>query len=365
MLLEGEGQVRALLCMGGNPMMAWPDQIKTREALESLDLLVVLDPKLTQTGKLADYVVPPKLVPEIPTMSYDIEELEGMGPGWGFPLPYAAYREALIEPPEGSDLIEDWQFFYLLGRELGFQLNAVSGRMRIEGDPPMRFHPLDMKKMPTTDELFEMLTSDARIPLSEVRKYEAGHVFEEPDAVVLGREPGCEALLELGDEVMMSQLDGAASDAVEGDSDFPFRLVSRRESDTMNSQGRDQDKLCRDRPHNPAHMNPGDMKALGVEPGMLVAITSRRTTIHAFAKPSEDLRRGIVSMTHSYGIDLEELDPDDKDGAPQPYSMGGHTGALASADLDYMEPFVGIPRMSAIPVHVTAAPELAPGLTRV
>jgi hypothetical protein len=71
----------------------------------------------------------------------------------------------------------------------------------------------------------------------------------------------------------------------------------------------------------------------------------------------EDLRRGVVSMSHSYGIDIEQLDPESKDGAPQPYSMGGHTGALASADLDYIEPFSGIPRMSAISVYVSVALE--------
>jgi anaerobic selenocysteine-containing dehydrogenase len=33
------GSVKALICIGGNPMAAWPDQRKTLRALESLDLL--------------------------------------------------------------------------------------------------------------------------------------------------------------------------------------------------------------------------------------------------------------------------------------------------------------------------------------
>ena len=69
---------------------------------------------------------------------------------------------------------------------------------------------------------------------------------------------------------------------------------------------------------------------------------------------ADALRRGLVSMSHGYGLDLERLGPDGDPGAPQPYSMGNHTGALASADLDYMEPYTGIPRMSSIPVHVNA-----------
>ena len=88
----------ALLCLGGNPLTAWPDQIKTRAALADLDLLVVLDPKLTQTARYADYVFPPKLPPEIPTPTYDFEELETHAPGWGYPLPQPASPSAPALP---------------------------------------------------------------------------------------------------------------------------------------------------------------------------------------------------------------------------------------------------------------------------
>jgi anaerobic selenocysteine-containing dehydrogenase len=359
MLLEGEGQIRAMICLGGNPLTAWPDQIKTRAALEKLELLVVLDPKLTQTARYADYVIPPKLAPEYPTLSYDFEELESHAPGWGYPVPYAAYREALVEPPEGSDLCEDWELFYALGREMGLALKLYLGILRIPGDPPGRFVSLDMQHAPTTDELFDILTEGSRIPLSEVRKHHAGRVYEDPDRVVLPRDPDCQAFLELGNEVMMAQLDEAARRGpLEGDEAFPFRLISRRQANTLNSLGRDQAKLVRERPHHPAYMHPADLESLGLEPGTLVAISSRRATVHAVVQSAEDLRRGVVSMSHGYGIDLDRLAPDADPGDPQPFSMGNHTGALASAEFDYEEPHTGIPRMSSIPVHV------APGARR-
>ncbi|MAG31553.1 MAG: molybdopterin dinucleotide-binding protein [Deltaproteobacteria bacterium] len=353
-LLEGEGQIRALLCLGGNPLMSWPDQTKTRAALEALDLLVVLDPKLTQTGQYADYVVPPKLVPEIPALSYDFEELESHCHGWGYALPYAAYREALVDPPEGSELLEDWELFYHVGREMGLALQLNLGLLRMPGDPPGRGVALDMQNTPTTDELFDILTEGSRIPLSEVRTHHAGRVYEDPDWLVLGRDPDCEGYLELGNDVMLAQLDEVArSGPREGDEEFPFRLICRRQANTLNSLGRDQPKLVRDRPHHPAHMHPADMQALGIEPGMLVAITSRRATVHAVVEQSEDLRRGLVSLSHSYGIDVDRLTADGDPGEPQPFSMGNHTGALASAELDAEEPYTGLPRLSSIPVHVT------------
>jgi anaerobic selenocysteine-containing dehydrogenase len=354
MLLEGEGKIRALLCYGGNPMATWPDQIKTEQALKGLDLLVVIDPKLTQTAQIADYVIGPKLAPEIPVVTFDFENIANYISGWGYSEPYGGYTRALLEPPEGSDLLEDWEFFYLLGREMGYSLNVTSGNamQMLEEGTSLTSTALDMQQAPTTEDLFEILTAGSRIPFSKIRESETGQVFEDPDAVVLPKEPDCEAFLELGDEEMLRQLDEAALGPIEGDNEFAFRLICRRGENTMKSQGRDQVRLVRSRPHNPAYMNPADMEALGIQPGTLVAITSRRATIHAVAEGSADLRRGVISMSHSYGLDIESLAPGDDPGAPQPYSMGKHTGALVGAKLDYVEPHTGLPRMSAIPIDV-------------
>ena len=178
-------------------------------ALEKLDLLIVLDPKMNQTAQFADYVMPPKLVPEIPALTYDFEELESHSPGWGYPLPYGAYREALVDPPEGSDVLEDWEFFYLLAREMKLEMQLYFGLLRDPGDPEGRFVKVDMNQKPTTDEFFEWMTEGSRIPLSEIRRHEAGQVYEDPDAVVQPRSADCTAFLELANPVMMEQLDEA------------------------------------------------------------------------------------------------------------------------------------------------------------
>jgi predicted molibdopterin-dependent oxidoreductase YjgC len=53
-----EGKVRALYILGENPMVTDPDVGHVKEALESLDLLVVQDIFLTETAALADVVLP-------------------------------------------------------------------------------------------------------------------------------------------------------------------------------------------------------------------------------------------------------------------------------------------------------------------
>ena len=110
-LLPGDGQVKALIVGGGNPMMAWPDQNRTFAALKSLGLLVTLDTEMTATAELSRYVIGPKLTLETPMTTYMPESVKYYGTTRDFPAPFAAYTPALVEPPAGSDVIEDWAFF--------------------------------------------------------------------------------------------------------------------------------------------------------------------------------------------------------------------------------------------------------------
>src|SRR5262249_5872750 len=60
-LLPGEGQVRALLCWSGNPVAAFPDQLKTIAALQALELFVVVDPWPTASVQFAHYLIAPSM----------------------------------------------------------------------------------------------------------------------------------------------------------------------------------------------------------------------------------------------------------------------------------------------------------------
>jgi formate dehydrogenase alpha subunit len=53
-----EGRIRGLLIVGENPMMSYPDQNSVKQALETLEFLVVCDIFPTETTDLADVVLP-------------------------------------------------------------------------------------------------------------------------------------------------------------------------------------------------------------------------------------------------------------------------------------------------------------------
>jgi anaerobic selenocysteine-containing dehydrogenase len=125
-LLEGEDRVRALITIGGNPMRAWPDPIRTKAALERLELHVVVEPRWTDTAQLADFVLAPKLPLETPGSTLSTENLFTVSPALGYSEPYGQYAAPIVAPPEGSELLEDWEFFYGLAQRMGLALDLLA-----------------------------------------------------------------------------------------------------------------------------------------------------------------------------------------------------------------------------------------------
>lgn len=344
-LQEGEGQIRALVCIGGNPVVAWPDQALTLKALDRLELCVTLDIKMSATARRSDYVIAPKLSFETPGTTHAVEAPEQMWVNVGYPSAYGQYTPALMSPPKGSDVIEEWEFFYGLAKRQKLPLRMYP--MRAEAGPfrtPAPTVDFDMENKPTTDELLELMMAGSRIPLADIKKHPAGATFDGDDAIVAEKEDGWEGLLELGDASMLNDLATVRAEATADNGDpHPFRLVSRRSPRVYNSAGRDLPNFTRSRSHNPTFMNPDDLAALGIVPGAAVRITSRHDAILGVARAEAGLRRGVISMAHAFG-DAPDRDSEFKD-------IGSTTGRLISCTEDY-DAYSGIPRMSSIAVNV-------------
>lgn len=357
-LMPGEGQVRALISHGGNPVAAWPDQLKTIEAMKALELLVQIDTTLSATAKLADYVIAVKHPLEMPGITLTQEYLSSYAVGFGTTAPYAQYTPALVDPPAGSDVIDDWSFFYGLAQRLGVQLTikpvSFSGTVRVAGQP------MDMDEQPTTDELFDMVTKGSRISLDEVRKHPEGRLYPESPVTIAAKDEGWTGRLDLGNGRMMADLAEIAAEgrerdragALEGER-WPFRLISRRQMNVLNSVGRDIPAQTRGQTTNPAWIHPDDAAELGLGAGELVEIRSQRAAIRAVVGLDPSLRRGLVSMTHSWG-DVPECDDRVRE-------IGANTGRLSAVDSDY-ERYTGLPRMSNIPVSLSIPESDAQGV---
>lgn len=352
-LQEGDGQVRALFCLGGNPVLSWPDQARTEAALRKLELLVVLDYQMTATARHAHYVIPPPLSLELPGSTNFVEALKYNGVSRGFDVPWAQYTPAVVDAPAGSTVLDDREFFFRMAQRLGLQLEWTNIRgFGPHLERPKESIPFDMARVPGNDELIELMCRDSRVPLAEVRRHPHGHVFDDIDVIVQPRDAGCTARLQLADPLMLRELDAVLREAPDlsstGARAYPYALVCRRSNNFMNSVGQTLPVLSVGAPRNPLFMHSADLQGLGLEDGAPVQVQSAHGEIAALVSPDDSLRPGVVAMYHGFGA-----------GAAASGSAAG-SAVTRLVGMDECDPITGIPRMSAIPVRVARQPQPRP-----
>ena len=338
-LLPGDGQVRALISLGGNPVAAWPDQLRTIEAMKALDLLVQFDTRLSATAEVADYVIAAKTDLEMPGMTLINDMMRYYANGYGGHREASGqYSPAVVRPPEGSDVIEEWEFFWGVAERLGVRLR-LGGGLSFLGSTA---EPIELRSKPTTDDLYDMITQGSRIGVEELRRHPGGATFPDPPVVVAPMDEGWTGRLDVGNGEMMADLRSwADTPAAFTDQDLPFRLIARRLHHVMNS-AQNEPGTNRGRAYNPAFLHPADLQRLGLRPGDLVRIRSTHAEIIGIAEVDADLRVGLVSMTHGFG------GPPERDA--EVAEIGSPTPRLCSVD-EQFDRYTGQPLMSNIPVR--------------
>ena len=332
-LVPGEGQVRALVTVGGNPVLAWPDQLRVVRALESLDTHVALDIRLSATARLAHYVIPSQLSLERPDVPTNVDT-------W-FEDPYAIYTPALLEPD--PELVDEAGLYVELARRMGVTLPLAGGALA----PDDRATP---------DELLERCYPHVRVPWAELRVTEGAVLRPELTCVVEAADADCTARFDVTPDGLVDEL-GAIRVATDTFDDIvgydaqvhTERVTSRRLKSVFNSSGREIEALRAKEGTAYAHAHPDDLARWGVADGDLVEITSPRSSIRTVVKAAPDVRRGTVSMAHAWGELPGEAGP-----PADPRTLGDTTGRLSDCASGY-DPITGLPVMSAIPVSVRPA----------
>jgi anaerobic selenocysteine-containing dehydrogenase len=323
-LTPGKGRIRAMLVDGGNPVNALPDQAKTVEALRSLELLVTIDPVMTNTARLSHYVIAPKLQYEradLPTTK-DYETVF-------FHLPFSQYTPEIAKPPQGSEVVDDWYVFWAIARRLGATI-VYDGV------------PLNMSDAPTTDDLIAILTRKSQVPLEEIKRYPGGKIFEvEAQQVEAGERAGGRFAVFPPD--VDAELKDYLAQPTAAALAFSHRLSVRRLREVSNTMYRELPAIHRRRPYNPAWLNPDDLMRMGLKPGDKVALVSDHGRVTAIVQPDETVRPGVVSMSHGWGALPGE--------AADPAEAGSAVNLLISSERD-CELINAMPRQSAIPVNV-------------
>jgi anaerobic selenocysteine-containing dehydrogenase len=332
-LTPGDGQVRALLCIGGNPVVAFPDQLKTIRAIESLDLFVSIDRKMSASASKADYVIAPRL-------SLEREDTLALTDPW-YEQPYGHYTRAVVDPD--LDLTEEWELYWELSHRMGTPIALAGGAL-----------PLDEK--PSKLAVLEKMLADPRIPIAELREREGGHIYDEIEIFVQPAAEGANERMQvapLGVADELREVRGEATSDHAGYANdterFSHRLISRRLNHVYNSSGQELSGLGGRRgTSNLAFMNERDLADIGAQSGDIVEIASANGRILGVAEATTDVKPGVVSMAHAFGGGPEV------DGKVR--ELGSSTNRLVDTGTNY-DPISGMARQSAIPVNVRRAPE--------
>jgi anaerobic selenocysteine-containing dehydrogenase len=332
-LTPGKGQIRALIVSGSNPAVCLPDQKRAVEALRDLELLVVMDPYLSATAKLANYVLPP-------TMMYERPDLPIAVPGFNIGTEsWSQYAQALIGVPEGSDLVEDWYPYWALAKRL---------------ELPMRFSGVELdfgrNRPPTTEEMLEIRARAGRVTLDELKAdlaaHPAGRIYDHPSNLVQPARPGVSGRFDVMPADVAAEiaafLASELAQAPRPEGGHSHLLISRRMNRVMNSLGNNLEGTLRHDPINPAYLHPGDLAGLGLAPGDRVEIASDHGRIETVARPDAGVRPGVVSIAHCWG------------GLPGENGPGANTNLLIATDR-HLADINMMPRMSAVPVTVRKA----------
>jgi len=324
-LTPGPGQIKALIVDGANIANSVPDKPRMLEALRALELLVVIDPHLTATASLAHYVLPTTLQYERPDIPITL----------GFPLyldAWTQYTPAIVAPPAGAEVLDDWRIFWELGRRLGLRLSYAGVA-------------LDMERPPGSEELLALSMRHATLSLAELQRQPNGiAVGTAEPSIVLPARPGAVGRFTVAPPDVLQEIAAVLGDG-DGDesSGFEFRLSVRRSRDLNGSMGHQTPTVRQRNPYNPLYMNPEDLVRLNLSPGDWVEVEAETGRLIAIAAADPALRTGVVSMSHNWGH-LE--------GGEADYLLNGASTNFLTRTDAVVEAINAMPRMSGVPVNV-------------
>jgi len=325
-----EGQIKALIVVGANPAVSISDPKKTRAALEHLDLLVTVDPRMTETSELSDYVIAPAL-------PYEKPDVAALTESWGI-VPIMQYTPPVLEMPTG--VIEDWEFVWGLAKRLGVQLTLKVGPYGAEYASIPGGLKVDMQNKPNVDDFFSWAYRNAPITYADLKRHAGAISPDVAPTIVRAADTQNTARLDLMPADVAQELQDYREKA--GEAGYDYLLCSRRLLEIMNSSFRLNERVRSRYKANRLFMNPDDIAAAGLRDGQGAEIQSKHGKVMGYIAQDRTLRRGVVSMTHHW--------------AAVEGSRDGHSANLISIDPRDLSAISYMPHQSAIPVNVMPMP---------
>jgi len=284
----GDGQIRAMLTIAGNPVLSTPDGAGLGDALASLDFMAAIDIYLNETTRHAHVVLPPTTALEREQYDLVFHTLAVHNT--------ARFTPPVFEKPAGA--MHDWEIF----REIALRTTARLERKKSMAKALSERASLTVS--PTTI-VSTLLLTGRRTTMRALRSH--------PEGVDLGPlRPTMPTRLQTGDKLIHLAPDLVLADlqrlrstvdaqldsrAVDGE----LVLIGRRHQRDNNSWMHNSERLTRGKPRHQLLMNPEDLAAHGLSDGSRVRVTSRVGEVTTEVRGTDDMMRGVVSLPHGYG----------------------------------------------------------------
>jgi formate dehydrogenase major subunit len=281
-------KVRGMYIMGENPAMSDPDLNHARHALASLEHLVVQDIFMTETAWLADVVLPATAWPEKTGTVSNTDRMVQLG-------------KQAVEPP--GDARADLWIIQQMGQRLGAYAprDAAAGAPQGPGgawDYPGEHHGVaavfeEMRQAMHTAIAgisWERLQRESSVTYPCLDADDPGHptVFIDDFPTADGR-----VRLVPADIIPANE---------RPDADYPFVLITGRQLEHWHtgSMTRRSSVLDAIEPMATASMCGADMQSLGVAPGDVITVASRRGAVAIHLRRDDGTPRGAVFIPFAY-----------------------------------------------------------------
>ena len=378
-LTDHPKRYRALIVESGNPAHSLADSGRMREALAALDLVVVIDVFMTETARLADYVLP------APTQ---FEKYEATFFNFDFPDNVFHLRRPLMAPPEGplpepeiharlveaAGVFRDGELEPIRAaarrgrRELAAALAAAgAANPRLGPVAPVILYRTLGPTLPdgagAAASLWAAAHRCASLNPASVKRagfgegFEAGErlfdaILSSPSGVVFSSDEQAETWrrvqtpdgrVQLAIPDLLGELVALRDETPPGDDpEWPFLLsAGERRAFTANTIMRDPRWRKADA-DGALRVSPGDAARLGVSDGGRARLTTRRASAIVTVSVDEAMIPGHLALPNGLGVDHPEAGARVRTGvAPNEFT--------ATGDRD---PWVGTPWHKTVPARL-------------
>ena len=306
----GDGQVRALVCVAGNPVLTTPNGARLDRALAELELVVAVDYYVNETTRHATYILPPQHVFE--TGNFDLLLSR-----------FTVRNVAKYSPPilaTDDDTRDDWDIMSDLSARLTLPPSLHRVCRRAGRDVPEWVVDLLLRMGPGRLSLRALRDAPHGIDLGPLVPSRGDRV-RTPDGRIRLAPPALVADVPRLDAWVDEQRRG-------GD----LVLIGRRHLRSNNSWMNGLPSLAKGPDRTRLLVHPTDATRLGVADGDTVGVRSRTGRLSAVVRITGDVMPGVVSLPHGFG----------------------QCSANAVTDDHLIEPVVGTSILNGVPVVVEA-----------